>query len=201
MIAALYVDPRGCYADLPGVDLWDEQRDARRYDGPHRVVAHPPCSTWYQLAAVNEARYGHPIGSDGGCFEAALAAVRAYGGVLEHPAYSKAWARFGLARPPTAGGWVPADSRGGWTCHVEQQAYGHVARKATWLYAVDAFLPELQWGNHGRARALVSWCKNHVSESENRPRIGKRAAQATPEPFRDILLSMARGDNLPEFLQ
>lgn len=26
-IAALYVDPRGCYAGLEGVDLWDEARD------------------------------------------------------------------------------------------------------------------------------------------------------------------------------
>ena len=29
MIAALYVEPAGCYAGLDGVDLWDEKRDAR----------------------------------------------------------------------------------------------------------------------------------------------------------------------------
>lgn len=85
-VAALFVDPKGCYAGLPDVELWDEARDARLYDGPHPVVAHPPCSTWCQLASVNEKRYGHAIGDDGGCFASALDAVRTWGGVLEHPA-------------------------------------------------------------------------------------------------------------------
>ena len=110
IIAALYVDPRGCYSGLEGVDLWDEKRDARLYAGPHPVVAHPPCSTWCQMAAVNQARYGHAIGSDGGCFAAALDSVRTWGGVLEHPAYSYAWPRFGLRRPHKPGGWLPTRS-------------------------------------------------------------------------------------------
>jgi hypothetical protein len=59
VIAALYVDPRGAYAGLPDVDLWDEARDARSYRGPHAVVAHPPCSRWCRLAGLVEARWGH----------------------------------------------------------------------------------------------------------------------------------------------
>ena len=58
-VAALYVDPRGCYAGLPDVDVWDEQRDARTYAGPHPVVAHPPCSRWCRLAGLVEARHPH----------------------------------------------------------------------------------------------------------------------------------------------
>lgn len=34
MIAALFVQRDGCYWDLPGIDPWDEERDARLYDGP-----------------------------------------------------------------------------------------------------------------------------------------------------------------------
>ena len=30
-IAALYVEPRGVYQGLPGVECWDEARDARLY--------------------------------------------------------------------------------------------------------------------------------------------------------------------------
>ncbi len=41
-VAALYVDPKGVYANLPGVEVWDEEPDARLYDGPHPVVVHPP---------------------------------------------------------------------------------------------------------------------------------------------------------------
>ena len=43
MIAALFVATDGCYFGLDGVDPWDIHRDARRYTGPHPVVAHPPC--------------------------------------------------------------------------------------------------------------------------------------------------------------
>lgn len=81
MIAALYVATGGCYFGLPDVDPWDEARDARRYNGPWPVVAHPPCDRWCQMAPVNQARYGHKIGADDGCFAAALAAVRRFGGL------------------------------------------------------------------------------------------------------------------------
>ena len=43
MIAALFVQKNGAYFDLPDVDPWDEERDARLYSGPHPVVAHPQC--------------------------------------------------------------------------------------------------------------------------------------------------------------
>lgn len=193
-IAALYVKRGGAYWDLPGVDPWDEARDARLYPGPHPVVAHPPCTRWCRLAGLVEARWGHKRGDDGGCFEAALAAVRRFGGVLEHPAYSDAWKAFGLMPPPRAGGWVAADWQGGWTCHVEQGRYGHPAKKATWLYAVGVDLPALKWGHipDQESKALVSWCGNHVKSGEVRPRVGKDAASRTPEEFRDVLLAMAR---------
>ena len=193
-ISALFVDSKGCYADLPGVDVWDASRDARRYAGPNPVVAHPPCSRWCRLAGLVEARWGHRRGEDGGCFAAAIDAVRRYGGVLEHPAYSDAWAAFGLNRPPTGGGWVNADFFGGWTCYVEQSRYGHLAKKATWLYAFGVDLPPMRWGHvhDAKSKAPVSWCGNHVSSGDIRPRLGKAAAAATPHEFRDVLIAMAR---------
>src|SRR5207248_1894555 len=119
LIAALYVETNGVYYGLPDVDPWDEARDARKYAGPWPVVAHPPCARWSRLAGFTEARFGYKRGDDGGCFEAALHAVRTYGGVLEHPAYSSAWAHFGLAKPYWRGGWSVALD-GGASCYVEQ---------------------------------------------------------------------------------
>lgn len=58
MIAALFVQTNGCYFNLPNVDPWDIHRDARKYAGPHPVVAHPPCQLWVNFAALNYARYG-----------------------------------------------------------------------------------------------------------------------------------------------
>ena len=130
-VAALYVEKGGVYYGLPGVDPWDEERDARLYAGPWPVVAHPPCSRWGQLANVNHARYGTPIGEDGGCFQAALAAVRKYGGVLEHPANSIAWRHFNLPKA-TRGAWTTSLSDPlGASTEVSQVVYGHGARKRT----------------------------------------------------------------------
>jgi hypothetical protein len=41
--------------------------------------------------------------------------VKCFGGVLEHPRDSKAWARFGLLTPTPGGGWAqPPLSPAGW---------------------------------------------------------------------------------------
>lgn len=191
MIAALFVQAKGAYANTPGVDPWPEARDARRYAGPWPVVAHPPCSRWCRLAGLVEARWGHKRGEDGGCFAAALAAVQRWGGVLEHPAYSDAWAAFGLPRPNRHGGW--AEGAGGASAHVKQGRYGHPAKKATWLFAVGTIRPPLRWGfvPDQRARALVSWCGNRVASGESRPRLGAAAAAATPPEFKELLLTIA----------
>lgn len=193
MIAALFVQRGGAYWNLPGVEPWDEERDARKYGGPHAVVAHPPCSRWCRLAGVVEARWGHRRGDDGGCFSSALESVRRFGGVLEHPAYSDAWSAYDLNRPPTGGVWVNADFRGGWTCYVEQGKYGHPARKATWLYAHSVELPSLRWGHtDGEADALVSFMTNNTRDDDERPRLSPKDASATPADFRAELIAMAK---------
>ena len=78
MIAALFVETGGVYFGLPGVAPWDVTRDARLYAGPWPVVAHPPCARLCRLAGLVEARWGHKRGEDGGCFAAALEAVRTW---------------------------------------------------------------------------------------------------------------------------
>lgn len=188
MIAALFVDPRGTYSRIPDVDLWPEARDARLYPGPWPVVAHPPCSRWCRLAGLVEARHGHRRGEDGGCFAAALAAVRRWGGVLEHPAHSMAWATFNLPRPPLQG-WQRGTC-GIWVAQIEQGRYGHVARKATWLAAVGGEPPALRWGRvPDRTPAMVSWCRNRSDDL--RSRVGKRAASATPPELAALLVTYA----------
>lgn len=147
MIAALFVETNGIYFDREDVDPWDLKRDARKYDGPFAIVGHPPCQRfgryWHGGPSAKKKLF---IGTDDGCFKAALRAVRTWGGVLEHPEASHAWRLFGIVKPPRKGGWVRADDFGGYTCCVEQGHYGHRARKATWLYAVDIDLLVLKWG-------------------------------------------------------
>lgn len=197
-VAALFVAKGGCYFGLEGVDPWDEARDARHYHGPSPVVAHPPCQRWGRYwSGGPSARVRRIKGDDGGCFASALFSVRAYGGVLEHPEASSAWRTYGLNAPPRAGGWVVADFDGGWTCCVEQGHYGHRARKATWLYAHGVDLPSLKWGP---SSAGVQPDAGFRSAEERRrvirtgacQRLSKRQRAATPLPFRDLLLAIAR---------
>jgi hypothetical protein len=190
MIAALYVDPTGVYGSLPDVDAWGEERDARRYCGPHAVVAHPPCQLWGKFAAVNYARWGgehNRPGNDGGCFASALANVRRCGGVLEHPAGSYAWAAHGLP-PPAKLGW---QSHGGeWVCEVWQSAYGHKARKRTWLFYVGPKPPELNWVRPSGTHQIGF--HDQRGKAANKPTISGKAASATPPAFANVLLAMAR---------
>lgn len=203
-VAALYVAEDGCYYGLPDVDLWPESRDARLYAGPYPVVAHPPCQRWGKFwHGPTRKPHQFKLGDDGGCFASALASVRNWGGVLEHPAYSHAWHTFGLKAPPKSGGWVAADDEGGATCHVEQGHYGHISRKAYWLYAKVADpdrLPELVWGASPQRIHPVA-LERYGYEKARRIGmmamiVGKRKTEirnATPIPFRDVLLDIARG--------
>lgn len=196
MIAALFVETNGVYFGLPGVDPWDKARDARLYDGPHPVIAHPPCERWGRYwGGAPWQKERKTLGADDGCFSAALDLVRHYGGVLEHPEASHAWRTFGLNAPPRHGGWVVADFEGGWTCCIEQGHYGHRARKATWLYAHGVDLPSLKWGTSGKRERLDEGF--HSKEERRRAvrtgicqRLSKRQRAATPIEFRDLLMSM-----------
>jgi hypothetical protein len=196
MIAALFVATGGVYFGLPGVDPWDIERDARLYAGPYPVVAHPPCERWGRYwSGGPSARERRKLGDDNGCFEAALASVRKWGGVIEHPEGSHAWKRYGIPSPPRSGGWI-ACIDGGWTCCVEQGHYGHRARKMTWLYAFGFTPPALKWG---KSEATIKLDDGYHSTEERRrsirtgacQRMSKKERMATPIRFRNLLISIA----------
>lgn len=187
-IAALFVDPRGYYPELLGADhCWDAERDAMTYSGPWPVVAHPPCQLWVNLAAVNFKRYGgehNRPGNDGGKFAFALAAVRRCGGVLEHPAGTKAWEEYDLARPPERGWGHVGD--GEWVCEVWQSAYGHKARKRTWLFWKGRGHPTDGRLDRPAGTHQVGWF------DRIKPTLSKREASASPRAFAEWLIELAQ---------
>ena len=209
VVAALFVDSVGCYVGLSEIDAWPESRDARKYSGPLPVIAHPPCQRWGRFWH-GSTRKPHQFrrGEDGGCFAAALTAVRNYGGVLEHPAGSSAWEWFGLRKPRGGKGWIAADSFGGWTCQIDQRHYGHQAPKPTWLYAVGTDRPDLDWSKSDRTPP--QWMIDRYGESKAR-KIGQvamiggkdktRIRNATPLEFRDVLLRIASSANADVLLR
>jgi hypothetical protein len=138
-------------------------------------------------------------GDDGGCFSAALAAVRKFGGVLEHPEGSHAWAHFGLNKPPRLGGWIVADNLGGWTCCIEQGRYGHYARKPSWLYVVGCSRNELLWGKSEMRLDPDLVERIGIKKAK---RLGEVCSKSgghrirTPQKFRELLISMASSANI-----
>ena len=222
MIAALYIEPDGVYAGQTDIDAWCEMRDARCYDGPYPVVAHPPCQRWGRFWHGSTRKpHQYKLGDDKGCFKAALDALEKFGGVIEHPCDSHAWRCFGIDRPSRNSRWRstaapatephfdartpnPHPRRSGewWTCYVEQGHYGHMSRKPTWLLTQGiprARLPELDWSK-GAQRLHPTALARYGYEKARR--IGMTAMvggkdktkirNATPEPFRDVLLGIAR---------
>lgn len=196
-IAALFVEDDGIYVGCPDVDLWPIGRDARKYDGPWSVVAHPPCERWGRFWHGSTRKpHQFKLGDDGGCFQAALTAVNRFGGILEHPADSHAWSAFGLTKPYRCGGWVKSGT--GWCCYVEQAFYGHMSRKPTWLYAVGFDPPPLRWGRAAQRLHPIALKKHGYAKAR---RIGMMAMiggkdktkirNATPIEFRDLLISLA----------
>jgi hypothetical protein len=93
-VAVLFARADSHYKALPGVDVWDIERDALKWPGGHPVVAHPPCRAWGKLYYFAKPRPGE---KDLALF--AVKQIRRYGGVLEHPKDSKLWPAAGLPHP------------------------------------------------------------------------------------------------------
>jgi hypothetical protein len=152
-VAALFVRANSHYKRMPGVDAWDEARDARRWPGGCPVVAHPPCRLWGRLAQFARAR------DERAERQLALDAVehcRRWGGVLEHPATSRLWPVAGLPGPGVV------DEFGGWTLPVLQSWWGHRAPKATRLYIVGCRardIPEVPAGSDDPGGRVENMCR------------------------------------------
>lgn len=190
LVAALFVETGGSYFGVPGIDAWDEPRDAREYAGDLPVVAHPPCERWGAMAAVNYARWGgehNRPGNDHGCFESALYSVERCLGVLEHPAKSRAFTHYGIPKPVSVG-WNKTPH--GWVCEVWQSAYGHRANKATWLYYVGRRPPfELDWSRPVGTHQVGF--HDQRGKDRNKPTLSRKEARHTPPRFRDTLIALA----------
>ena len=195
MIAALYVMYPGVYYSIPGVEAygapveyWGKPvRDAKLYDGPYPVVAHPPCGPWGRMRGLSKYQ-------DKSCGPRAVEQVRKFGGVLEHPETSLLWAHCGLS----AVGAGP-DEYGGRTYIVQQVAWGHVCQKSTWLYVVgvphELVLAGIKTG--GAPTRVVTTYKRGPNRL---PSASVYERTATPWEFAKWLISLANAVQ-PELLR
>lgn len=189
-VGVLFARSDSHYKAVAGADVWDIDRDARGYAGPGPVVAHPPCRGWGRLRGLANPRAGE---LDLGHF--AVAMVRMFGGVLEHPAGSTLWDAAERPRPGER------DVFGGWTFAAPQRWWGHRAEKWTWFYIVGcepARLPSVPLalgeashviGSSGRRR---DGGRLHKGDAGWRPEVSMREREATPPALCTWLLDLAR---------
>lgn len=212
-VSALFVMADGPYPRLVE-DCWTQERDARLYAGPNPGVYHPPCARWTRFWWTARHK-GKGLGDDDGCFASAIENVRRWGGILEHPEASHAWPRFGILRP-TPGAWTRSLFRPDeWVTVIDQLAYGHRARKRTWLVAVGAqSLPMLRWDYTGSQQAYLLTPRlgrrTYVASGPGVSRsaelrklhgielMGRRERSLTPTPFAELLVSIADSCNRKE---
>jgi hypothetical protein len=125
--------------------------------------------------------------------------------VLEHPAHSAAWREFGLPRPGR-NGWSGQLGADGFATEISLSAYGHPARKPTWLYSYRAKLVSLDWTDPldvAGVSDLGAGGTRHRGDEWREHSRGVQYADAsrTPPAFRDVLLDMARSVALREAKQ
>ena len=180
-IAVLFARSDSVYKTLPGCDVWDIDRDARRWPGGGPVVAHPPCRAWGKFAM-----FAKPREDEKALAPWAIEQVRQFGGVLEHPNGSKLWPELGLPAPGQF------DEFGGWTLPIHQHWWGHRAEKKTRLYIVGCEprdIPAMPMrldepthviGDVGRAG------------KGNRPEVSKAEREHTPPDLAAWLVELAR---------
>lgn len=191
-VAILFAEKNGIYSGWPWLDVYDKSRDAMKYEGRLPVVAHPPCNLWGKFAEINYKRWGgeHNIpGNDGGKFLKALMSVETYGGVLEHPAQSKAFDEYRLG-VPEFGKWSHSKNGFGWITEVYQSAYGHKADKKTWLFYAGKYPPfPLRWEKVKGTHQIGF--PDQRGKERNKPTVTKQEAIGTPLEFKEELLKLA----------
>lgn len=183
MVAVLFARSDSIYKTMPGLDVFDLERDARTYRGHAPVVAHPPCRAWGRLRAFAKPRPDEKMLA---CF--AIDTVRRCGGVLEHPASSSLWETCGLPRPGAG-----VDDFGGWSIEVPQKWWGHLAEKNTWLYIVGVSprsIPNLPFTLGAASHVVASSSLKRGGRQYGRE-ISKAQREATPPAFATWLVDLA----------
>ena len=178
-VAALFCRRDSNYKTIPGVDVYDSERDARTYDGPHPVIAHPPCRGWGELRHMAK-----PRPDERNLARLSVALVREFGGVLEHPAKSDLWRAQKLPRG------ADVDQYGGRSLVVDQFWWGHKARKRTILYIVGCSPADMPALPMVLGNAEFICCRK--SKNKDQKDLPLKLREHTPPDFALWLVELAR---------
>ena len=170
MIAALFVRSRSHYKTMPGVDCYDEKRNALTFQGGTPGVYHPPCRGWGKLSHMSKHQ-----ASELDLARWSMRMVRQFGGVVEHPTHSRLWAESGCFS------FGIRDDFGGILVPVYQSWWGHRAPKQTSLYMIGVNAPDI--GRPDGLPGAVSGLVENMCKAER---------ESTPPLFAQWLVQLAQ---------
>lgn len=185
-VAVLFARGDSIYKTLPDCDVWDIERDARKWPGGCPVVAHPPCRAWGRLR-----HFAKPRTDEKELALWAVEQVRRWGGVLEHPRASTLWPTAGLPAPGNR------DEHGGWTLCISQHWWGHRAEKLTMLYISGCDpddIPPMPMVLGDAPMVVANGTANHIPRGAPgwRPQITHAEREHTPIALAIWLCELAR---------
>ena len=114
MISVLCAKKNSVYKTIPGIDVWDEERDAYFFTGSNPVITHAPCAQWSRMKAFAN---DNPDEKELAYF--CLKNVIRNGGIFEHPAGSSFFKEAGITKGIYS---------------VDQSWWGFPATKRTYLF-------------------------------------------------------------------
>lgn len=179
-VAVLFARVDSNYKTLPGCDVFDIERDARTFAGGMPLVAHPPCRAWGRMR-----QFAKPREDEKELARFAVAQIRRWGGVLEHPAESSLWWDQVLPLPGRA-----PDEFGGWTMTFDQFHFGHRAEKSTWLYIAGCHPDDLP--PMPQREGSPTHCIRPTKSYPRLPSVTKAEREHTPPALAEWLVEVAR---------
>ena len=183
-VAVLFARADSIYKTIPGCDVYDIERDARKWPGGSPVVAHPPCRAWGRLR-----QFAKPREDEKQLAVLAVSLVQQFGGVLEHPASSSLFNDLRLPKPGEL-----HDKHGGQTFEIRQVDFGHRAEKRTWIYAVG-ILPKFVFSMP--PMRVATHCIRPSKSYPRLPSVTKPEREHTPPELAVWLVDIARATTAP----
>ncbi len=113
MISVLCAKRDSLYKKIPGLDVWDDLRNAYYFTGSNPVITHAPCAQWSRMKAFSK-----PDQETKDLAYFCLNKVVRNGGIFEHPAGSSFFKEVGITN----------------IYSVDQSWWGFPARKRTYLF-------------------------------------------------------------------
>lgn len=182
MVAVLCVARNSVYKSLPGLDVYDIDRDVRTFPGGMPIVAHPPCRAWSAYCR----HQAKPLPGEKDLAPLCVEWLSKCGGVLEHPAHSKLYDALRLPKPGEY-------QRGAfWSMEVSQSWWGDSRLKKTWLLisGISRDQIDLPYRPHDTKGDRRRWQV-----------MSKNQRSATHPEFARWLIEVARRSRVPEFVQ